>query len=176
MSKNEKEKIKHESEAETIEGKAKEPVEDAEKPLEPTQDDIINGLTGEKEKYHNNWLRAEAELDNYRKRVFKEKEEFRKFALEGLIKEMLTPIDYLEMAVKHAQCTKNVDSLIQGVEYTHKCLLDILKGYGVEPVESENKDFDPGLHEAHEVLETEEVENGKVLKEHRKAYKICGRG
>lgn len=146
-----------------------------EEPVEPSPEDVVKNLAEEKEKYCNNWLRAEAELENYKKRVFKEKEEFRKFALDGLIKEMLTPIDYLEMAVKHAQGTKNIEALIQGVEYTHKCLLDILKGYGVEPVESENKGFDPALHEAHEVVETEDADEGTILKEHRRAYKISGR-
>lgn len=129
----------------------------------------------EKAKYYDNWLRAEAELDNYKKRVFKEREEFRKFALEGLIKELLTPIDYLEMAIGHAKTSQNVEALIQGVEYTLKSLIDILKNYGVEPVDSSGKMFDPSVHEAQDVEVREDVDDGTILKEHRKAYKISGR-
>jgi len=128
----------------------------------------------ERARFYDNWLRAEAELDNFKKRIFKEKEEFRKFALEGLIKEILTPIDYLEMAISHAKTSKNVDALIQGVEYTLKSLLDILKNYGVEAIEG-NGSFDPSIHEAQDVEEREDVEEGTIVKQMRKAYKIHGR-
>lgn len=139
-----------------------------------SDEDIIKKITEEKERYYNNWLRAEADLDNFKKRILKEKEEFRKFALEGLIKEILTPIDYLEMAIEHTKNAENISALIQGVEYTIKCLLDILKSYGVEQVRDINK-FDPNFFEASEVEEREDVEEGTILKVHRKAYTIQGR-
>ncbi|MCX7991459.1 MAG: nucleotide exchange factor GrpE [Proteobacteria bacterium] len=139
-----------------------------------SQEDLIKKLTEEKEKYYNNWLRAEAELDNFKKRVLKEKEEFRKFALEGLIKEILTPVDYLEMAIEHTKNAENMSALIQGVEYTIKSILDILKSYGVEQVKGVDK-FDPNFFEASDVEEREDVEEGTILKVHRKAYTIQGR-
>lgn len=142
---------------------------------ELTTETELRQLMEERDKYYNNWLRAEAELDNYKKRAAKEKEEFRKFAIENFAKDILTPIDYLEMAIAHAKTSKNVEALIQGVEYTHKCLLDILKGYDITPLSSEGEFFDPSVHEAHEVVETEEVKEGTIVKEHRKAYKMCGR-
>lgn len=137
-------------------------------------EDRLKKCEEEKARYYDNWLRAEAELDNFKKRIYKEKEEFRKFALEGLIKEILTPIDYLEMAINHAKTSKNVDALIQGVEYTLKSLLDVLKNYGVEAVEG-NGNFDPSIHEAQDVEEREDVEEGTIIKQMRKAYKIHGR-
>lgn len=137
-------------------------------------EDKLKKCEEEKARYYDNWLRAEAELDNLKKRIYKEKEEFRKFALEGLIKEILTPIDYLEMAINHAKTSKNVDALIQGVEYTLKSLLDILKNYGLEAVEG-NGNFDPSIHEAQDVEEREDVEEGTIIKQMRKAYKIHGR-
>lgn len=135
----------------------------------------LKAVREERDKYYNNWLRAEAELDNYKKRVAKEKEEFRKFAIENFAKEILTPLDYLEMAINHAKTSQNVEALIQGVEYTYKCLLDILKNYDIVPVPSLGQRFDPALHEAHEIIESEEVPEGTIVKEHRKAYKMCGR-
>lgn len=149
--------------------------ENQEKAEEMPLEEKIKQIMEERDKYYNNWLRAEAELENYRKRVQKEKEEFRKFAIESFAKDILTPIDYLEMAISHAKNTQNVEALIQGVEYTHKCLIDILKNYDITPVSSEGEMFDPSLHEAQEIKETDEVEEGTVIKEHRKAYKICGR-
>lgn len=142
---------------------------------ENTLEEKLKVCEEEKKRYYDNWLRAEAELDNYKKRVLKEKEEFRKFALEGLIKEILTPVDYLEMAICHAKTSQNTEALIQGVEYTLKSILNVLKSYGVEAVDSEGKLFDPALHEAQCIEEREDVDNGVVLKEHRKAYKINGR-
>lgn len=138
------------------------------------EEEMIKNLIEERDKYYNNWLRAEAELDNLKKRVLKEKEEFRKFALEGLIKEILTPIDYLEMALDHIKSVQNTDPLIQGVEYTIKSLLDILKSYGVEQVVCKEK-FDPSFFEAAQVEEREDLPEGTVIKEHRKAYTIQGR-
>lgn len=148
--------------------------EKSEEKQELSLEEKLKKCEEEKARYYDNWLRAEAELDNFKKRVFKEKEEFRKFALEGLIKEILTPIDYLEMAITHAKTSKNVDALIQGVEYTLKSLLDVLKSYGVEAVEG-NGIFDPSLHEAQDVEEREDVEEGTIIKKMRKAYKIHGR-
>ncbi|GAB4434244.1 MAG: hypothetical protein OHK0040_05220 [bacterium] len=142
---------------------------------EETIEEKLKKVMEERDKYYSNWLRAEAELDNYKKRMAKEKEEFRKFAIENFVREILTPIDYLEMAIAHAKTSQNVEALIQGVEYTHKCLLDILKSYDITPLSSEGEPFDPAVHEAQEVVETEDVKEGTVLKEHRKAYKMCGR-
>lgn len=141
---------------------------------EISPEEIIKKLTEEKDRYYNNWLKAEAELDNLKKRIIKEKEEFKKFALEGFIKELLTPIDYLEMAIEHTKSAENLSALIQGVEYTLKCVLDILKNYGVEQVKEVNK-FDPCYFEASEVEVRDDVEEGTILKIHRKAYTIQGR-
>ncbi len=135
----------------------------------------LKQLEEERDKYYDNWLRAEAELDNYKKRVHKEKEDFKKFAIENFAKDILTPIDYLEMAITHAKNTQNVEALIQGVEYTHKCLLDILKSYDIAPLNSEGEVFDPSIHEAHGVEERSDVKEGTVVREHRKGYKMCGR-
>jgi len=142
---------------------------------EETLEEKLKKCEEEKARYYDNWLRAEAELDNYKKRVIKEREEFRKFALECLIKELLTPIDYLEMAISHAKTSQNVEALIQGVEYTLKSLIDILKNYGVEPVDASGKIFDPSIHEAQDVEIREDVEEGTIIKEHRRAYKMSGR-
>ena len=148
--------------------------EEKDEQKKPSLEEVLKQCEEEKARYYDNWLRAEAELDNFKKRVIKEKEEFRKFALEGLIKEILTPIDYLEMAIDHAKTSKNVDALIQGVEYTLKSLLDVLKNYGVEAVEG-NGNFDPSIHEAQDVEERDDLEEGTIIKQMRKAYKMHGR-
>ncbi len=161
--------LKNQDNAVTDEEKKPETAEES-----TSNEDILKTLMEEKEKFYNNWLRAEAELDNYKKRVAREKEDFKKFALEGFIRDILTPVDYLEMAIAHTRESKNIDALIQGVEYTIKCMLDILKSYGVEQVTGIER-FDPNFYEASSVEERDDLPEGTIIKELRKAYTIQGR-
>lgn len=171
MGEEKKEEVMEKAQTQELGQEQQEKAEEKEENIE----EKLKKVMEERDKYYSNWLRAEAELDNYKKRMAKEKEEFRKFAIENFVREILTPIDYLEMAIAHAKTSQNVEALIQGVEYTHKCLLDILKNYDITPLSSEGEPFDPAFHEAQEVVETEDVKEGTVLKEHRKAYKMSGR-
>ncbi|MGB9736171.1 MAG: nucleotide exchange factor GrpE [bacterium] len=130
----------------------------------------IDRLTQEAATYKDKWLRAEAELDNYKKRVHKERLEQLKYAYEGLIRELLPVIDNLERAIEYSKKHSQKDSLYEGVELTLKLLKKAIEGFGVNEIESVGKVFDPSLHEGVGVEEGEEYEDNVIVKELEKGY------
>ncbi len=115
-------------------------------------------------------LRVAADLENYKKRSLREKEEWRKFANEDLIRAILPFVDNLERAVNHAEKVEDANVLIEGVRLTLQQLHQTLNRFGVSPVESVGKPFDPTIHEAMLVVETDEHEPNQVLEEFQKGY------
>jgi len=117
------------------------------------------------------YLRLYAEFDNYKKRVNKDKEELLKYGQESLLYELLTVIDNLELALKHASDEVST-GLIQGVEITYKELMKTLEKFGLTAVEAEGKTFDPSVHHAMSQVELDDVEENIVVEEYRKGYKL----
>lgn len=121
-----------------------------------------------------NWdlyLRTRADLENYRKRAQREKEDLGKFANEGLLRELLPVLDNLERAVAHARETGTGDgSLLQGVEMTMGQLHKVLDQFGVTGIEAAGKVFDPAHHEAMGQLESSDLPPGHVVQELQKGY------
>ncbi len=117
-------------------------------------------------------LRLAAELDNFKKRVEREKEEHMKYALEAFAKELLPFLDNLERAVASAKEDKNLDSLLEGLELSLNGYLKTLERFGLKVFAAEGQRFDPNLHEALSVEENHEVEENTVIKELLKGYKL----
>lgn len=120
-------------------------------------------------------LRLHAEQDNFRKRTAREQASFRKYANEGLIKDLLPQIDNLERALEHGRESTPDDPLLQGLEMTLKGLLDALEKHGVAVVESVGQQFDPNLHEAMMQQDDPEAEQNTVLAEHQRGYLLHDR-
>ncbi|MDY6838155.1 MAG: nucleotide exchange factor GrpE [Thermodesulfobacteriota bacterium] len=122
-------------------------------------------------------LRVTADFENYKKRVEREMNDFRKFANESLVKEMLPIVDNLERAI----CTGKkgnedaLEALRQGVEMTLKGLMDGLKKFGVVPVDALKKPFDPNFHQAVSQEETERFPENTVCQELQKGYMLQDR-
>ncbi|MBP1908925.1 nucleotide exchange factor GrpE [Methanolobus bombayensis] len=93
-------------------------------------------------------LRLTAEFDNFRKRSVREKEEYRKFAVEQIIIELLEVYDNFERALESAKQTDDIDAVITGVEMVFKQFTGILEKEGLEKIECHGAEFDPHLHEA----------------------------
>ena len=94
-------------------------------------------------------LRLQADFDNTRKRIEKEKQDFIKFANEGLILELLNVLDDLERTVESAQAKhEDVTAFLKGVEMILAHLYEMLKEHGVRPIEAMGEPFDPNYHEA----------------------------
>jgi molecular chaperone GrpE len=119
---------------------------------------------------YDRFLRQVAELENFKKRASREKEETIRFANESLIKDLLTVVDNLERAVSHAQGGGNGQPLVEGVEMVLKALLDVLAKHGLTPVEARGQPFDPAKHEAMAQVPTDEQRPNTVLEEHQKGY------
>ncbi|OGP62022.1 MAG: nucleotide exchange factor GrpE [Deltaproteobacteria bacterium RBG_13_47_9] len=120
-------------------------------------------------------LRTAADLENYKKRAAKEKEDWTKFANEDLIRTIVPFIDNLERAVNHAEKIVDTGVLIEGVRLTLQQLLQTLTRFGLSPFESVGKPFDPSVHEAMLVVETDNYEPNLVVEEFQKGYLLNDR-
>ena len=149
---------------------------DKEVPLEElSKEELIQKLKEAEDsvkKYMDLYVRAQAEMDNLKKRLRKEKEEFLKFANEALIKELLPVVDNLENALRHAKDDNSVDALREGIELTLKGMKNVLSKAGVEEVKALGERFDPNYHHAVSQEETDQVETGTVLQELQKGYTL----
>jgi molecular chaperone GrpE len=118
-------------------------------------------------------LRLTAEYDNFRKRAQRDKDEARQFANQNLIEKQIPILDNFEMALAAAQ---DADPAIRdGVQMIHDQFLSVLKDAGVEPIDAVGEPFDPNFHEAISQQETSESEEGTVLQQVQRGYKLNNR-
>jgi molecular chaperone GrpE len=137
------------------------------------------GLLEEVKKGQDSWnkmLRNQADLENTRKRLDREKQEFVKFANEGLILDLLNVLDDLERTVDLAESSKeDLSAFLKGVEMILAHLYEMLKNHGVKPIEAEGKIFDPSFHEALMQVENKELPEHTIIEVLQKGYLIHGR-
>ena len=118
-------------------------------------------------------VRLTADFDNFRKRAQREKDEARQFANQGLLEKLLPVLDNFEMALTAVKDA--APSVRDGVQMILDQLLGVLKESGVEPVDAMGQPFDPNLHEALSQEETTEVEEGTVVQQVQRGYKLNDR-
>jgi molecular chaperone GrpE len=121
---------------------------------------------------HERALRATADLENYKKRAQKEKEEVQKFGSERLLKDFLPVVDNLDRALEAAQKSTDFDSLRTGVEMTRKLFDTAFGKHGVKSFSAAGQPFDPRLHEAMQQVESAAVPAGHVLYEAVRGYTL----
>ena len=130
----------------------------------------------EAEENYDRLLRLSAEFENYKKRSSREIEEFRKFANQSLIKEMLSVVDNLELAMNSTNNHKAIDKdLLQGLEMTHKEILKVFEKFNVKPIDAKGQPFDPTFHEAVMQEETNDYAKNTVINEMQRGYMIHDR-
>jgi len=132
--------------------------------------DKLQAKEKESEENYQRYLRQVAEVDNFKKRLNREKEEAIRHANENLIKDILPVIDNLERAIAHAQGGDNDKPLVEGVEMVLRGLLDVFSKYGVVQIPAVGVVFDPGKHEAMAQIESSEYEPNTIINEHHKGY------
>jgi molecular chaperone GrpE len=120
-------------------------------------------------------LRARADLDNFRKRALREKEEAIRYANNGLLERLLPVIDNFELGLDAAKNAADTASILQGMAMVHKQLQDFLKNNGLEEVQAEGEAFDPNKHDAVSQEFSTDVPEGHVVRQVRKGYKIKDR-
>jgi molecular chaperone GrpE len=123
-------------------------------------------------------LRLAAEYDNFRRRSLKERQDLHNYANENVFKELLPIVDNLERAVTHARKEEqrpDSENLLQGIELTHRSLLQILAKHGVVEIEAQGKPFDPQVHEAVRRVPSSEHQPGTVVEVYQKGYRLKDR-
>lgn len=122
-------------------------------------------------------LRARAELDNYRKRAVRERQEAVQYANFGLMEKLLPALDSFDMAVAAAdtQGDATLESLQTGIGMVHGQLRTALGEAGLEEIDAIHQPFDPQIHEAVSQLESADVPEGHVMQQLRKGYRLKDR-
>ncbi|MDD5097287.1 MAG: nucleotide exchange factor GrpE [Candidatus Omnitrophica bacterium] len=116
-------------------------------------------------------LRAQADFDNLRKRLDKEKVEFLKYANEEILLELLNVLDDLERTINLAEDKhEDLNAFLKGVEMILAHLYDMLKQHGVKPIEAEGKVFDPHYHEALMQVENKDLPEHTIVEVLQKGY------
>jgi molecular chaperone GrpE len=147
----------------------KDPIEADDPLVEPEAK--LEAAQKEAQEAHDRFLRVSADFENYKKRMAREMEDFRKFANESLIKLLLPAVDNLERALDAAGNNRPADNPIsEGVQMTLADILKIFEKFHVKPIESLEKPFDPGFHQAVMQEEADNYPDKTVLKELQKGY------
>lgn len=134
----------------------------------------IEAAVAERDANRDNWLRAQAELENYRRRVQKEIEEVRQYQSLPLARDLLPALDNLHRAIQAGETSQNISELVEGVRMVAKQVDDSLAKHNIKPIDAAGKPFDPNLHQAIQQVSSaehppmtvlNEVERGYVLKD-----------
>ncbi|MBZ5516447.1 MAG: nucleotide exchange factor GrpE [Acidobacteriia bacterium] len=128
-------------------------------------------VRAERDALYERLLRKQAELENFRKRAQREKEDWLQHATADLVRALLPTIDAFERALRHRDA--NVpEEFSRGIELIHKQLTDVLARAGLTPIESLGKIFDPHLHQAVETVETKEHRDQEIVEELQRGYRL----
>lgn len=119
--------------------------------------------------YKEKYLRAYAELENFKKRILKDQAEFIRYANEALLRELLVVLDNLERARAHAPSLPEATPWIEGIVLTVKQLEEIMAKFGVTPIQAVGLPFDPSIHQAMLQVERDDQE-GTVVEEFQRGY------
>lgn len=156
--------------------KEEKPAEKKEKAKKENFSAKVEALQNEVAELKDQMLRRQAETDNFRKRLVREKEDAVQFANANLIKDLLEFLDNLERTIEAAKKDTNAKSIADGIEMIQNQLLSTLsKNWGLEKIESTGKEFDPLLHEACMMETDPSLEKETVLLELQTGYKLHDR-
>jgi len=129
-------------------------------------------LAAERADLQDRLLRSRAEFDNARRRFERERSDFLQFAAMDMVKEILPVLDDFERALKVETADRKYS---RGVELIYQRLYESLKKLGLEPIESEGKQFDPNLHQAVERVQTDKEDDQTILGEFQRGYNFKGK-
>jgi len=142
----------------------------------PPNAEAESQLKSERDELYDRLLRKQAEFDNYKKRVEKERSEYIQFASAELIRELLNAMDSFDLAIHNASSNSVAnENLIRGLDLIYKQFQDTLARFGVKPIEARGQVFDPNLHQAVSTIPTGDVAENTVVDELRKGYMLNGR-
>lgn len=151
--------------------------QDEDAAAEALKADPLQAALAERDELREKWLRAEAELENYRKRVRREAEEARRYEALALARDLLPALDNLHRAVAAARAAENAggSDLVQGVEMVAGQIEDVLARHSVRRIEAVGEPFDPSVHEAIQQVPSTEHPAMTVVEEIERGYRLHDR-
>jgi molecular chaperone GrpE len=122
------------------------------------------------------YLRLQAEFENYRRRVERERMEFAEYAGMEVVRALIPTVDDFERALKAAADSgASNDEFVKGVQLIYSRLMETLQKQGAEPIAAENVKFDPHLHHAVQRVEIDDAEDGDILDVYERGYNFKGK-
>ena len=136
------------------------------KESEETEEDLLEKERSHARNMEERFLRVNAEFENYKKRIVRENSERFKYFNLDLIKELLPSLDNLERAITHAKSeNKDFDSMIEGLEMVNKMTHEVFEKFGVSRVSTVGEVFDPNIHQAVGVVQSDSVPENHIVEE-----------
>ena len=133
--------------------------------------DIVSSLENENSTLKDQMLRKQAESDNFRKRVLREKEDSIKYGNSNLLMDLITIIDDFERAIKSSQESSDFDNFHSGIELIEKQFVSMLdRNWGLKRMVSVGEEFDPQMHEAIGMEESSEYDKQTVIEDYQSGY------
>ena len=136
--------------------------------------DQLAQLEAEIEKYKDVALRAEAEMQNLRRRAERDVRNAHKFGAERLLQNLLPVLDSLEKAIETSEAAgqEEDDPQLEGIKLCSKLFIDVLAKEGIEALDPQGEPFDPNLHEALSMIENPDLEPNSVMTVIQKGYRL----
>ena len=175
MSEEKKEELTQE---EVLEQEVQSEVVVEETPKEETLEDEIAKLEAQLKESEDKYLRVHADFENIKKRLEREKYQAIDYASEKFAKDLLTPLDTLEMALKSANAEISAEELLpklkEGIELTLKSFITTFEKHNIAQVDT-NIEFDPNVHNAVMQIDSENHKTGEIVAELQKGYVLKDR-
>jgi len=143
-------------------------------PLTPHQIEELKTKAAKADEHWERLLRTAADLENFKKRAARERQEATRFANASLLEKLIPALDNFDMALAAANNAEGntVESLKTGIAMIHTQLKSALAEAGLEEINAQDQPFDPNLHEAVSQEESEDVPEGHVVRQLRKGYRL----
>jgi molecular chaperone GrpE len=132
--------------------------------------DELESARSESEAAADMMLRLAAEMDNYKKRVAKERQSLIKYGCQDIVQELLPILDNFERAIESASKSKDFDSFLEGVKMIFKQMNDTLERKGITRINAVGETFDPNIHEAVMQVASDDHPENTVVVELQKGY------
>ena len=164
--------LQEEIESEIAAGSPEQPEVEA----ESTEEDLLEKERARAKNMEDRYLRVNAEFENYKKRMIRESSDRFKFFNLDLIKELLPSLDNIERAISHAKSDHtDVESMIAGLEMVNKMTHEVFEKFGVTRINTVGEEFDPNIHQAVGVVDSDAVPDNQVVEECLGGYSLHGR-
>jgi molecular chaperone GrpE len=136
----------------------------------------IQKLIEERDTLQDRLLRRQAEFENYKKRVERERSEHIQSASGELIRELLGVLDSFDLAIRNAASQGSAgEDMLRGLDLVYKQLLDTLGRFGLKVIEAKGQPFDPNFHQAISTVPSDEAPENTIVEEFRRGYTLNGK-